>query len=62
MPTVLMNADILAGNAARQWLLAVKRVVSYCVKRSTSGKEPLLCQRSAFFVTVAVTQSIFFMV
>jgi len=33
----LLNADILAGNAARQWLLiAVSYAHSYFVKRSMS--------------------------
>jgi len=36
----LLNAGILAGNAARQWLLiAVSQIVLYCVKRSKDARE-----------------------
>jgi len=46
----------LADKAARQWLLIlVSHVVLYCLKRSIGEKEALLRQRSAIFVTVALT-------
>jgi len=41
----MMNADIPAGNAARQWMMvAVSHVVLYCVKTSMSQSAAMLPQ------------------
>ena len=43
LPHVMLNAEILEGNAGRQWLLvAARNVVLYCVKISMSGSVALL--------------------